>query len=221
MTNKIEQNIDGDKSKIQWWKIGLCILGVLIIAGAVTYTLMTRASASSGSPAASSPATLATSGATTPTTSGPTLLAANNPTAATGVSPTPSATAANAPASDGTGEMNWIKGLNSKWENSDYIFVVFPGNDDLTGKAAQVVNTSLEKIRQAGGAVDTVTLSSTDPEFQITLNRLAIQKLPAVLVFAVTGQGAVVKGDITETKLLEAYLSLQKTCVPGSGCCGK
>ena len=91
----------------------------------------------------------------------------------------------------------------------------------LTGKADQTVKTSLEKIRQSGGAVEVMTLSSTDPEFQPTLDRLAIQKLPAVLVFAATGQGAIVKGDITETKLLQAYLTLQKTCVPGSGCCGK
>ena len=189
---------------IQWWKIALCVLGVLVIAGVITYTLITRTSASSTAPSNSNP---------TPSTA-----AANAPS--TG-NPTPSTAVVNAPASDGTGEMNWIKGLNSKWNTSDFIFVVFPGNDDLTGKADQVVKTSLEKIRQAGGFVDTVTLSSTDPEFQITLNRLAIQKLPAVLVFAVTGQGAVVKGDITETKLLEAYLSLQKTCVPGSGCCGQ
>ena len=32
---------------MQWWKIALCVLGVLMIAGVVTYTLMTRASASS------------------------------------------------------------------------------------------------------------------------------------------------------------------------------
>jgi len=67
-----------------------------------------------------------------------------------------------------------------------------------------------------------MTLSSTDPEFQASLDRLAIQKLPAVLLIAATGQGDVVKGDITEAKLLQAYLSLQKTCVPGaSGCCPK
>ena len=198
---------------IQWWKIAVCVLGVLVIAGTVTYTLMTRTSASSTAPATNSPAVPATSSPTTP--------ASSSPAAPTTSSPTPSATATNAPASDGTGEMNWIKGLNSKWQTNDFIFVIFPGDDDLTGKADQAVKTSLEKIRQAGGAVDTVTLSSTDPEFKVTIDRLAIQKLPAVLVFAVTGQGSIVKGDITETKLLEAYLALQKsTCAPGSGCCG-
>ncbi|MCX6007108.1 MAG: hypothetical protein NTZ34_07605, partial [Chloroflexi bacterium] len=75
---------------------------------------------------------------------------------------------------------------------------------------------------QSGAAVDAMTLSSADPEFQLTIDRLAIQKLPAVLVIAATGQGAIIKGDITETKVLQAYLSLQKTCVPGtSGCCPK
>ena len=202
MTNKNAG--DNIKAPLQWWKIVLCALGVLIIAGVVTYTLMTRTSASSTAPATSSP--------TVPATSSPTAPAIS--------SPAPSATAANASASDGTGELNWVKSLNSKWATNDFIFVVFPGNDDLTGKADQAVKTSLEKIKQAGIAAEAITLSSTDPEFRVTMDRLAIQKLPAVLVFAATGQGSIVKGDITETKLLQAYLTLQKTCVPGSECCG-
>ena len=99
--------------------------------------------------------------------------------------------------------------------------MVFPGNDDLTGKANETVKSAAEKMREAGTAVEVMTLSFADPEFQSTLDRLAIQKLPSVLVLAATGQGAIVKGDITETKLLQAYLTLQKTCVPGSGCCGQ
>lgn len=174
---------------MQWWKIAACVLGVLMIAGAVTYTLMTRTSASSASPSI------------------------NNPTT--------SKAAVNSPASDGVGELNWVKGLNSKYETNDFIFVVLPGNDDLTEKADQVVKTASEKMKQNGTAVDTMTLSSTDPEFGATMDRLAIQKLPAVVLFAATGQAAIIKGDITETKLLEAYLALQKTCVPGSGCCGQ
>jgi hypothetical protein len=114
-----------------------------------------------------------------------------------------------------------VKNLNSKFATYDFIFVLFPGNDDATAKADQAVKTALEQIKQNGGAVDTMTLSSTDPEFQATMDRLAIQPLPSVLVIAATGQGAIVKGDITDRKLLQAYLSLQKTCVPGSGCCGQ
>jgi len=45
---------------MQWWKIAVCVLGVLMIAGAVTYTLMTRTSASSSTPAIGRSATSAT-----------------------------------------------------------------------------------------------------------------------------------------------------------------
>lgn len=180
----------GNANHMQWWKIAVCALGIVMIAGAVTYTLITRASASSTAPSNSNP--------------------------------TPSAAAVNAPVSDGAGELKWVRSLSSKFETYDFIFVVFPGNDDLTSKADQVVKSALEKIRQSGSAVDAMTLSASDPEFQPTLSRLAIQKLPTVLVIAATGQGVVIKGDITETKVLQAYLNLQKACVPGnSGCCPK
>jgi hypothetical protein len=186
MTNKNGKS----KAQIQWWKIAVCALGVFMIAGAVTYTVVTRTSASSTAPSNSNP--------------------------------TPSTAAVNAPASDGVGELNWVKSLNSKWETNDFVFIVLPGNDDVTGKVNQAVKSASEKIRQDGTLIDVMTLSSTDPEFRLTTDRLAIQKLPAVLLFVATGQGAIVKGDITETKLLQAYLTLVKTCAPGnSGCCPK
>jgi len=173
---------------VQLWKIAVCVLGVLMIAGAITYVLITRMAASSVAKPNSSSAP------------------ANEPV--------------NTPTADGVGELNWMTNLDSKYETNDYIFVVFPGNDELTTKADQAVKTAMEKIRQSGTGVDTMTLSSSAPEFQATLERLAIQKLPAVLLLAPTRQGVVVKVDITETKLLQAFLSLQKTCVPGaSGCC--
>ena len=190
---------------IQWWKIALCAIAVLMIAGAVTYTLMTRTAASSAVPLTSKPA--------------PSTAVVDSPVSTS--NPAPSAAAVNAPSSEGVGELNWVKNLNSKFATYDFIFVLFPGNDDATAKADMAVKTALEQIKQNGGAVDTMTLSSTDPEFQATMDRLAIQPLPSVLVIAATGQGAIVKGDITETKLLQAYVSLQKTCVPGSGCCGQ
>jgi len=174
---------------IQWWKIALLALGVLMIAAAVTYTLVTRTSAATASRAADISKTV---------------------------------TAANVAASGGEGELNWVKNLNTKFESNDFVMVIFPGNDELTGKADQLVKIASEKIRQDGTNIEAMTLSPTDPEFQPTLDRLAIQKLPAVRIIAPTGQGETIKGDITETKILQAYLSLQKACVPGaSGCCPK
>jgi uncharacterized protein (UPF0333 family) len=174
---------------IQWWKIALLALGILMIAAAVTYTLVTRTSAATASQAANLSKT---------------------------------ATTANDATSGGEGELNWVRSLNTKFESNDFVIVIFPGNDDLTGKADQLVKIASEKIRQDGTSIEAMTLSSTDSEFQPTLDRLAIQKLPAVRIIAPTGQGETIKGDITETKILQAYLSLQKACVPGtSGCCPK
>jgi hypothetical protein len=174
---------------IQWWKIALLVLGVMMIAAAVTYTLVLRASAATASEASNFSKT---------------------------------ATTANVATSDGEGELNWVKNLSTKFESSDYIIVIFAGSDDLTAKADQMVKIASEKIRQDGTNIEAMTLSSTDSEFQTTLDRLAIQKLPAIRIVAPTGQGETIKGDITETKILQAYLSLQKACVPGaSGCCPK
>ena len=174
---------------IQWWKIALCILGVLMIAGAVTYTLVTRTSAATASQAANLSKTAKTAGFVT---------------------------------SDMDGELNWVKNLNTKFESNDFVIVILPGNDDLTRKVDQLVKSACEKIRQDRTRIEVMTLSSTDSEFQPSLDRLAIQRLPAILIIAPTGQGETIKGDITETKILQAYLSLQKACVPGaSGCCPK
>ncbi len=184
----MKQNADCDKNKVQWWKIAVCLLGVGMIAGAITYAVITRTSASSAAPAA------------------------NNASPVTGVP--------NSPASDGVGELNWVISLNTKYETKDFVFIVLPGNDDATRKVDAAVKSASEKMIQDGVAVDVMTLNPKDPEFVLTTDRLAIQKLPAVLLFASSGQGAIVKGDISETKLLQAYLTIVKTCVPGaSGCC--
>ena len=96
-----------------------------------------------------------------------------------------------------------------------------PGNADSTKAVDQTVADAIEKIKVDGIVADVLTLSPQDPEFQVTADRLKISKFPAILLLAATGSGAIINGDITETKLLQTYLTLQKTCVPGSGCCGK
>ena len=44
MVNKQKAN----NNHMKWWKIGLCALGILMIAGAIIYSLMIRNGASSG-----------------------------------------------------------------------------------------------------------------------------------------------------------------------------
>jgi hypothetical protein len=120
------------------------------------------------------------------------------------------------------GELNWVKNLNTQFETNDFVIVILPGNDALTGKVDQLVKSACEKIRQDRTNIEVMTLNSTDTEFPVTLDRLAIHKLPAVLIMAPAGKQQIIKSDITESKILEAYLRLQGTCIPGaSGCCPK
>lgn len=174
-----------NKNPVQWWKIGLCALGVLLIAGAIIYALMSRNGASANAAA------------------------------------TPAAASSKAQNSTGIGDLNWAKNIPKDYANSNYVFVILQGKVDSTNAVEQTVTGAIEKIKADGIQAGVLTLSAQDAEFQITADRLKISKFPAILVLAATGSGAIINGDITETKLLQAYLTLQKTCVPGSGCCGK
>jgi len=175
-------------NKNKWLKIGICILGVLMIAGAITYTVLTRQSGASGA------------------------------------SSTPPADSAlkNAQSTGGIDGLNWVKDVNSKFTNKDFLFVLLPGNDDLTKKTEQTLSGAVEKMMQDGVSVAVFPLDPKDSEVAITAKRLSISNLPAVLLFSSQGRGAIISGDITETKLLQAYLTLLQACVPGnSGCCPK
>ena len=181
-----ESKANSNHSK--WWKIGLCVLGLLMIAGAIVYSLVIRNSANSG--------------------------VSNNASAK------PAAPANAAQTSTGIGDLNWVKDISQKFVNSDFIFVILPGSADSTKTVDQSVADTIDKIRGDGAVADLYTLSPQDPEFQVTTDRLKISKFPTVLLFASTGNGAIISGNITETKLLQAYLTVQQACVPGnSGCC--
>jgi len=186
MGNKPKVN----KNPMNWWKIGLCALGVLMIAGAIIYSLMIRNGAAIGA-------------------------SANTVTA-------PAAAANNAQTSAGIGDLNWTKNLSKNYANSDFIFVILPGSADSVKAVDQAVTSTIDKIKGDGAVADAFALNPQDPEFQITADRLKISKFPAILLLSPTGNGAIINGDITETKLLQAYLTVQQACIPGnSGCCPK
>jgi hypothetical protein len=117
--------------------------------------------------------------------------------------------------------LNWVKGLNARYTDEDYLFVILFGNTDADDMAYRAARSACEKIRQDGAIIDVAMPEISAAELSLTQERLGIQKLPAVLLFASTGQVDVIKGDINETRLLQSYLNMVKTCSPGSGCCGK
>lgn len=133
-------------------------------------------------------------------------------------------TAATTPALMGIGDLLWVQILVGKFTDHNFFFVILPGGDsDSTTTLANRVAEAAAKIEAKGARVETMTLSSSDPEFSITTERLAITQLPAVLALSNSGNGAIVTGDITEGKLLQTYVVVsQPVCAPGSspGCCG-
>jgi hypothetical protein len=176
---------------IVWWKKAAFALGVLMVIGAVTYSLAIRPTASAGNPPA------------------------------TGSAPAVANPNSSAPPSNGIAELNWTKNLKTRFVDQDFMFVILPGSSDLTKKIYPEMDRAVAKIKADGVRIDTLTLNSDDPELAITAQRLAITKLPAVIAFNSMGSGALVNGEITETKLLQAYLQAVKACALGSssGCC--
>jgi len=176
---------------IDWWKKAILALVIIMVIGAVVYSLVIRKADSAASPPN------------------------------TGSAPAAANPGSSASPSSATGELNWVKNLNTRFLDHDFMFVVLPGSDDSTKKMYQEIDRAVAKIKAEGVSIDILALNSDDPESSITAQRLAITKLPAVIALSRSGSGALVNGDITETKLLQAFLTAAKACPPGSssGCC--
>ena len=181
--------------KKQWWKIAVFALGVIMIIGATAYSLITRHTSVSNTALDTSVIPQITAG-----------------------------TCANALASWDVSDLAWAQELNSIFIEKDLVFVILPENDsNSTSTLTNRISEATAKIEAQGAHVGTLTLADSDPEFSTTMKRLAIGQLPAVLAVSITGNGALITGDITEGKLLQTYVVIsQPVCAPGSGsgCCG-
>jgi len=127
------------------------------------------------------------------------------------------------PAATSVGDLKWTQNLAAKFTDHDFIFVILPDSDiNSTKTLTNRISDAAAKIEARGARVETITLSPSDPEFSITTELLTIGQLPAVLAISISGNGVILTGDITEGKLLQAYLvASQPVCAPGgsSGCC--
>ncbi len=122
----------------------------------------------------------------------------------------------------GIDELNWVREISQKYADNDFVMVILPGSPDSTRPVEQIVADTLGKIRDDGAVADIHILNAQDAELQVTADRLKISEFPAVLLLSSNGNGAIIAGNITETKLLQAYLTMRQTCVPGNtGCCPK
>ena len=177
--------------KRAWWQIAALAVGIVLILTATVYALVTRQSSASSG------------------------------TLNQGAVPSVTANTASAPAIMGIGDLKWAQNVTNKFIDNDFIFVILPGSDNATKVLTNRVASAAEKIEAKGACIETITLSTSDPEFPVTTERLAIFQLPAILAISISGNGAILTGNITEEKLLQAYLVACGACSPGSssGCC--
>ena len=123
----------------------------------------------------------------------------------------------------GMGELVWVQNLSTTFIEHDFIFVMLPDNDiKLTKTLAKRISDAAAKIEVEGTRVDTITLSPDDPEFLMTMRRMALGQVPTVLAISSSGNGAIITGDITEKDILQTYLGVVEPpiCDPSGGCCG-
>jgi hypothetical protein len=121
-------------------------------------------------------------------------------------------------------EIGALSELNAVAANMDAVFVFLPGKGKTDSKAStsQIRDAARKIESQARNKIGIFTLKTNSPDYEKVVAQLS---LPGVLAL-VKGHGmSAVSGEITETKLVQAYVSASSAggCCSsaGSGCCPK
>lgn len=108
-----------------------------------------------------------------------------------------------------------LTSLNTVAVSQDAVFIFVPGKGVVTAseETKNAINSASQALRSKGVKIGVYSLRSSSPDYA----RIAAQlSLPGLLVMT-KGRGmAAVSGDISETKLLQAYVASSR----GGGCCG-
>jgi hypothetical protein len=179
------------------WKIGVFIACLLVAVGAVVYSVAVR-------PAA-----------TAATTPAKTVAQAGTPASVPFVPKT---------ADKATVDPSWVKTMPDRFVGHNLVLIVMTkaGDIDTDQQIEATVASAIKTIETTGQKVDTLTLKPGDSDYSLTQKYLSITQLPSVAIFNNAGQGATAEGEITDTKILSAYLTITRAaCAPGapSGCC--
>ena len=112
-----------------------------------------------------------------------------------------------------------LASLNKVAINQDAVFVFIPikGNNTVNKGITDAIASAEQKIKSSGASLGLYTLQSSSPEYA---NIAAQLPPPGVLVMS-KGRGAgAVSGEITEEKILQAYVASSRAggCGPSSSC---
>jgi hypothetical protein len=134
----------------------------------------------------------------------------------------PAGPATSATANPDFSDLNWAQNISAKLVDNDYtVIFVAADNADLNSKAKTELATACNKIINQGTKLAAVTIDQQNPEYTATVSLMSSAPLPAVFLVAKNFNGLMITGDITETRVFQAFLTLAKACAPGSGssCC--
>jgi hypothetical protein len=114
-----------------------------------------------------------------------------------------------------------LASLNKVAINQDAVFVFIPamGEETVSKETIAAIASAEQKIKSAGASLGLYTLRFSSPSKEYA-NLAAQLTLPAMLVMS-KGRGVgTVSGEITETKLLQAYVASSRAggCGPSSSC---
>lgn len=114
-------------------------------------------------------------------------------------------------------EISAIMDLNKVAMGSKGVFIYVPAKGPVAAASPlATMMSAAQKIEpQAGGKIGMFTLKVGSPDYEMISSQLAV---PGVIVLVPGGRMVPVTGEITETKLVQGFLSSVQSC--GAGGCG-
>ena len=148
----------------------------------------------------------------TPASAGFAALAVQEQSPAAGAAVTPSD-------KDTTKEIAALSELNTVATNMAGVFVFLPGKSEATAKApmTQILGAAKKIGPQLRGKIGIFTLKAGTQDYKQVASQMTV---PGVLAMVKGGGMSATTGDITETKLVQAFVAASSSGGCGGGGCG-
>ena len=114
-----------------------------------------------------------------------------------------------------------LASLNKVAADKDAVFILLPGEDRKGAEAAsREIEAAIEKIRSSGTSAAAFTLEEGASDRALLVERFSITSFPCVFALGKGCGAAAVSGEITEAKLLRAFVLASRPRSPCGTPCG-
>lgn len=123
-------------------------------------------------------------------------------------------------------KLDSVAALNEVAAGKEVVFILLAGeSEEPAHEAARQVEEALKKISARGVRIASFTMGSEAADYARLVQRFSIESFPSIIVMGRGCGAAAVSGEITEAKLLRAFVfasrppsSCGTSCSPSSGC---